>query len=263
MIILRESRVMNYRPSFRTPLYPALPLACMAVFVLLVVKLGDTALGMVYALVGLSLLLYFCWGLRVKREFALQQLLRRLFAPDEAAAAVPDLERELRDVVRSRDGLVEDAFDRAVKEAPAFVETGAVSLEGLFRRAAAEAAPRLGVDADELAARLLERERLSSTAIAPGVAVPHIMLREGEGKVLLLLAKCEAGVPFGGDGAEGVRTAVFLFCTPDRRDAHLRGLAMVAQAILGAGFERQWARARTSQQLRDVFLLARRTRRSR
>ena len=263
VIILRESRVMNYRPSFRTPLYPALPLACMAVFVLLVVKLGDTALGMVYALVGLSLLLYFCWGLRVKREFALQQLLRRLFAPDEAAAAVPDLERELRDVVRSRDGLVEDAFDRAVKEAPAFVETGAVSLEGLFRRAAAEAAPRLGVDADELAARLLERERLSSTAIAPGVAVPHIMLREGEGKVLLLLAKCEAGVPFGGDGAEGVRTAVFLFCTPDRRDAHLRGLAMVAQAILGAGFERQWARARTSQQLRDVFLLARRTRRSR
>ena len=261
VIILRESRVMNYRPSFRTPLYPVLPLACMAVFALLVIKLGDTALGLTYVFVGLSLLLYFGYGLRVKREFALQQLVRRLFAPDEAAAAVPDLERELRDVVRSRDGLVEDAFDRAVKDAPAFVEAGTVPLEAFFRRAAEDAAPRLGADPAALAARLLEREKLSSTVIAPGVAVPHVMLREGEGKVLLLLAKCEGGVPFGGDAAEGVRTAVFLFCSPDRRDAHLRGLAMVAQAILGSGFERNWAKARTPQQLRDVFLLARRTRR--
>ena len=261
VIILRESRVMNYRPSFRTPLYPVLPLACMAVFALLVVKLGDTALGMTYVFVGLSLLLYFGYGLRVKREFALQQLLRRLFAPDEAAAAVPDLERELRDVVRSRDGLVEDAFDRAVQDAPAFVEEGPVALEDFFRRAAEEAAPRLGADAAALAARLLEREKLSSTVIAPGVAVPHVMLREGSGKTLLLLAKCEGGVPFGDGSAEGVRTAVFLFCTPDRRDAHLRGLAMVAQATLGGGFERNWNKARTPQQLRDVFLLAKRSRR--
>lgn len=261
VIILRESRVMNYRPSFRTPLYPVLPLACMAVFALLVIKLGDTALGLTYVFVGLSLLLYFGYGLRVKREFALQQLVRRLFAPDEASAAVPDLERELRDVVRSRDGLVEDAFDRAVQDAPAFVEAGSVPLEDFFRRAAAEAAPRLGVDPAALASRLLEREKLSSTVIAPGVAVPHVMLREGEGKVLLLLAKCEGGVPFGDGAPEGVRTAVFLFCSPDRRDAHLRGLAMVAQAILGSGFERNWAKARTPQQLRDVFLLARRSRR--
>lgn len=261
VIILRESRVMNYRPSFRTPLYPVLPLACMAVFALLVVKLGDTALGMTYVFVGLSLLLYFGYGLRVKREFALQQLLRRLFAPDEAAAAVPDLERELRDVVRSRDGLVEDAFDRAVQDAPAFVEEGPVALEDFFRRAAEEAAPRLGADAAALAARLLEREKLSSTVIAPGVAVPHVMLREGSGKTLLLLAKCEGGVPFGAGGGEPVRTAVFLFCTPDRRDAHLRGLAMVAQATLGGGFERNWNKARTPQQLRDVFLLAKRSRR--
>ena len=164
-------------------------------------------------------------------------------------------------MVRNRDGLVEDAFDRAVQDAPAFVEPAPVSLEAFFRRAAEQAAPRLGVDALELAARLLEREKLSSTVIAPGVAVPHVMLREGAGKSLLLLAKCEGGVPFGAEGGEAVRTAVFLFCTPDRRDAHLRGLAKVAQATLGGGFERNWAKARTPQQLRDVFLLAKRSRR--
>ena len=262
VIILRESRVMNYRPSFRTPFYPALPIACMSVFALLVVKLGDTALGLTYVFVGLSLALYFCYGLRVKREFALQQLVRRLFAPDAADGAVPDLERELLDVVRSRDGLVEDAFDRAVEAAPAFVEEGSVPLEDFFRRAAEEAAPRLGLPAADLAERLVAREKLSSTVIAPGVAVPHVLLRECSGTVLLLLAKCEGGVAFGGEaGPDGVRTAVFLFCSPDRRDAHLRALARIAQATMGSGFARQWAKARTPQQLRDVFLLAKRARR--
>ena len=169
---------------------------------------------------------------------------------------------DVLDVVRNRDGLVEDAFDRAVADAPAFVEEGAVSLETLFRRAADEAAPRLGVDAADLAERLLAREKLSSTVIAPGIAVPHVLLRECTDTVLLLLAKCEGGAAFGGDaGPDGVRTAVFLFCSPDRRDAHLRGLARVAQATMGSGFARQWAKARTPQQLRDVFLLAKRTRR--
>ena len=74
----------------------------------------------------------------------------------------------------------------------------------------------------------------------------------------------EDGVPFGEDAPAGaeepVRTAVFLFASEDRRGAHLRSLAMVAQTILAPGFAKRWLRARTPQQLRDIFLLARRIR---
>ena len=57
-----------------------------------------------------------------------------------------------------------------------------------------------------------------------------------------------------------VRTAVFVFASEDRRNDHLRALAMVAQTILAPRFDARWSRARTPQQLRDIFLLARRTR---
>ena len=264
VVILRESGVMNYRPSFRTPLYPALPLGCMMLFALLVVKQGDASLGVTGGIMAFSILLYMRYGLRARRETALQQLVGRMAKPDFEAAG---LEAELREVVRTRDGLVEDAFDRAVAQAPTFLLPGTATLDELFDEAAKLASSATGADADALRDRLLERERSSSTVIAPGVAVPHLVLPGAEGRFLVVIAKCEDGVPFGEDAPAGaeepVRTAVFLFASEDRRGAHLRSLAMVAQTILAPGFAKRWLRARTPQQLRDIFLLARRTRAAR
>ena len=264
VVILRESGVMNYQPSFRTPLYPALPLGCMMLFALLVVKQGDASLGVTGGIMVFSILLYMRYGLRARRETALQQLVGRMAKPDFEAAG---LEAELREVVRTRDGLVEDAFDRAVAQAPTFLLPGSATLDELFDEAAKLAASATGADADALRDRLLERERSSSTVIAPGVAVPHLVLPGAEGRFLVVIAKCEDGVPFGEDAPAGaeepVRTAVFLFASEDRRGAHLRSLAMVAQTILAPGFAKRWLRARTPQQLRDIFLLARRTRAAR
>lgn len=256
VVILRESGVMNYRPSFRTPFYPVLPLGCVLAFALLVVKQGSVSVasGLLFA----SLLLYMRYGLRVRRESALRQLVGRLANGD---FETPALEAELREVVRSRDGMVEDAFDRAVEVAPAFVLPGEATMRGLFDEAAKAAAPTLGCDAGELRERLVSRERASGTVIAPGVAVPHVMIPGRAGKFLVVLAKCEDGVPFSdAEDSTPVRTAVFLFASDDRRNEHLRALAMVAQTILAPRFDARWTRARTPQQLRDIFLLARRTR---
>ncbi len=262
VVILRESGVMNYRPSFRTPLYPALPVACMLLFALLIAKQGDKSLAVAGALTIASVLLYMRYGLRRKRESALRQLVGRLVRPDFEE---PALEAELREVVRIRDGLVEDSFDRAVADAPAIVLQGETALRDFFGAAAQAAAPATGLPAAELRERLVARERAAATVIAPGVAVPHLVLPEKRGLFLVVLAKSETGVSFGGgeeadSPEEPVRTAVFLFASEDRRSDHLRALAMVAQTIMARSFERRWDQARTPQQLRDIFLLARRTR---
>lgn len=256
VVILRESGVMNYRPSFRTPFYPALPLGCVLVFAILVKEQGNmpVACGLVFA----SILLYMGYGMKVRRESALRQLVGRLSHGD---FETPALEAELREVVRTRDGLVEDAFDRAVGDAPAFILPGKPSMRELFAEAAKAAAPALGCSSDDLREKLVGRERTSGTVIAPGVAVPHVMLPGKQGKFLIVLAKCEEGVSFPDEeGCEAVRTAVFLFASEDRRNEHLRALAMVAQTILTPKFDARWSKARTPQQLRDIFLLARRSR---
>ena len=256
VVILRESGIMNYRPSFRTPLYPALPVGCTVVFALLVAEQGSTAVAA--GLVLASLALYMRYGLKVRRESALKQLVGRL-ARDNFET--PALEAELREVVRTRDGLVEDAFDLAVQEAPAVILPGPSTLCGFFEEAAKAAAAALGCSAGELLDRLVARERASSTEIAPGVAVPHAEVPGAAGKFLVVLAKCDGGVRFSDDDdSPPVRTAVFVFASKDRRGDHLRALAMVAQTILARRFGARWEKARTPQQLRDIFLLARRTR---
>ena len=256
VVILRESGIMNYRPSFRTPLYPALPVGCVVAFALLVTEQGSTAVAA--ALVIASVLMYMRYGLKVRRESALRQLVGRLARGD---FETPALEAELREVVRTRDGMVEDAFDRAVRDAPALIVHGPSTMRGFFAEAANAAAAELGCSGEELLERLVARERASGTDIAPGVAVPHAEVPGQAGKFLVVLAKCDEGVRFSGDDdSPPVRTAVFVFASRDRRGDHLRALAMVAQTILAPRFGSRWSKARTPQQLRDIFLLARRTR---
>jgi len=258
LLIIRESGVMNYRPSFRTPFYPVTPVVSTGLFILLIVKLGDQALGLSCLLVGFGVALYMKYGMRQKRETALRSLIGRLVRPDYEA---PVLERELLEVVRARDEMVEDDFDRAIASAPTFVARGPLSLEEFFSATAALAATALDATGEALATRLLDREKLSSTVIAPGVAVPHLTLSGMRDRFLVLIAKSDEGVPFETEaGVEPVHTAVVLFSTPDCRASHMRALAKVAQTILDPGFARRWEKARTPQQLRDLFLLARRTR---
>ncbi|MBQ7252861.1 MAG: amino acid permease [Kiritimatiellae bacterium] len=259
VFIIRESGVMNYRPSFRTPFYPVTPLLAVFLFVLLIVKLGDQALGLSALLIAFGVALYMRYGMRQKRETALRSLIGRLVRPDYEA---PVLERELLEVVRARDEMVEDDFDRAIASAPTFVARGELSPEEFFAATAELAAGALESTGESLAARLMARERLSSTVIAPGVAVPHLTLAGTKGRFLVLIAKSDVGVPFETEGGETemVHTAVVLFSSPDRRASHLRTLAKVAQTILDPTFAKRWEKARTPQQLRDLFLLARRTR---
>lgn len=258
VIIIRESGIMNYRPSFRMPFYPVLPVFCIALFTLFIVKLGDTSLGLSFGLIAFSVVLYMCYGLKEKRQSALQQLVGRLARPDYE---VPVLERELREVVRMRDNVTEDSFDNAIENAPVIIEDGNATQEDLFSKAARAAAEKLHLDSSFLLDRLLARERASSTVIAPGVAIPHIILPGQQDQFLIVLAKAEQGIQFAGEETpDGVQTVIFLFAGENRRTTHLRSLAMVAQIIISATFDKRWQAARTAQQIREIFLLEKRVR---
>ncbi len=258
VIIIRESGIMNYRPSFRMPFYPVLPVFCIALFTLFIVKLGDTSLGLSFGLIAFSVVLYMCYGLKEKRQSALQQLVGRLARPDYE---VPVLERELREVVRMRDNVTEDSFDDAIENAPVIIEDGDATQEDLFSKAARAAAEKLHLDSSFLLDRLLTRERASSTVIAPGVAIPHIILPGQRDQFLIVLAKAEQGIQFAGEETpDGVQTVIFLFAGENRRTTHLRALAMVAQIIISATFDKRWQAARTAQQIREIFLLEKRVR---
>ena len=256
VLILRESGVLNYRPSFRTPLYPIVPLVCILLFSLLVLRMGSTSIHLALLIVLGSVVLYYCYGRKVRKDSAFTHLLGRL---TQNEIVTSELEKELRDVVRSRDEIVTDVFDETVEKAPAMVLKRCRSVRELFGVAADVFSQYTQISARELHELLIKRERMASTVIAPGVAVPHITLPSEKHLFAMLLIKVENGVNFSKESMP-VDTVVFLICSPDEKTRHIHSLAMIAQAILDPDFNKRWKKAYSSQQIKDIFLLAKRIR---
>ncbi len=256
VLILRESGVLNYRPSFRTPLYPVVPFMSILLFSLLILRMDDISIYLSLLIITGSVILYYIYGRNVRRDTAFTHLLGRL---TQNEIVTSELERELRDIVRSRDEIVTDVFDEAVEKSPALVLKNCRSVRELFGIAADQFAKHTQLSARELHSLLIKRERMASTIIAPGVAVPHITLPSEKNLFAMLIVKVEKGVNFTRD-ALPVETAVFLICSPDEKNRHIHSLAMIAQAILDPDFNKRWKKAYSSQQIKDIFLLAKRIR---
>ncbi len=112
---------------------------------------------------------------------------------------------------------------------------------GASRRLLPELSRRVGLPPDELARQLRGREMESSTVISPGVAVPHLTIPGRQGLFAIAIVKSDPGVVFA--GLQPVSTIVSFSPLPDQRPQHLRGLAMIAQTILGARFASRSERA--------------------
>ncbi|MGO9607521.1 MAG: PTS sugar transporter subunit IIA [Candidatus Binataceae bacterium] len=88
---------------------------------------------------------------------------------------------------------------------------------------------------DELAAVLSERERLGSTAIGDGIAIPHGKLR-GVTKILGAFGRHRKGVDF--ESLDGNPTHIFfvLLAPEDSASLHLKALARVSRLLKDEGF---------------------------
>lgn len=256
LILLRESRVATYEPTFRSPFYPWLHVAGIIAYVFLLVELGSLPLFITALILGCGMLWYAVYAKRrVARESALVHLARRIAA---GAFEDHDLEAELAEIVRERNGAHEDRFDLLVKECVVLDLPGTVTRDDLFRAIAEKLAWRLDMSPSEVLRLLEEREETTSTVIRPGLAIPHIIV-EGSERFDVLLARCREGVEF--EPGEAPVHAIFtLIGSPDQRNAHLRALAAIAEIAQDTHFDRRWLRARGVEDLRRLILHAKRRR---
>lgn len=111
----------------------------------------------------------------------------------------------------------------------------------------------LGVvpDADELSARLLDREKLGCTGLGDGVAIPHCKLKDVE-KVAIAVASTENPVDFGAADGKPI-TLIFLVVSPaNGAAAHLQALARVSRMLRVPGVVQRLRAAATTESLREA-----------
>ena len=101
VIILRESNMVNYQPTFKAPFYPWVQIFIVMVFPYFISKLGYSTIETSLGLIILSIIIYFKYGKKnASQEYALLHLLLRI---TENLKLEHDLESELRDIIHDRD----------------------------------------------------------------------------------------------------------------------------------------------------------------
>lgn len=95
---------------------------------------------------------------------------------------------------------------------------------------ATAAAPRLGRTESELLAALVTRERLGSTAVGKGFAIPHGKVA-GVTTVDLSLVRFAAPLDFGAPDSSPVRFVFVVFSPPEQPTAHLKILSQIARIL--------------------------------
>jgi mannitol/fructose-specific phosphotransferase system IIA component (Ntr-type) len=131
-------------------------------------------------------------------------------------------------------------------------------METFFGTIAKELASKLEIEANQILALLMEREKQASTVLSPSLAIPHMVL-PGENIFIILMARCREGIVFPGAG-DPVNMVFVIAGTKDERTFHLRALSTIAQIVENPNFREKWMKAEDPEALRDLILLGKRER---
>ena len=114
--------------------------------------------------------------------------------------------------------------------------------------AAADGAPA----GDRVLQVLLEREKISTTAIGEGVAIPHGKLADVD-RMYAVFARSTAGVDF--DSLDGEPTHLFFaLIAPENAAAdHLKALARISRLLKDAAFRDRLLKGTSGKELFDVI----------
>ncbi len=256
VIIMRESRIQSYRPKFRSPLYPYVHIVAIFAYGVLIIDMGLIPLLITASFIGLSAAWFWLYVYRrVSRASAVMHVVERV--TDRELQTVT-LENELRDILLERDDIIEDRFDRLIRDCEILDIQGSQSFKNIFRKVSTILAERLATEEYVLFEKFLHREAEGGTVVQPGFAIPHIVV-EGENKFDILLVRARDGIDFP-HAPDPVRIMFVLAGSRDERNYHLRALMAIAQIAQEKQFEQRWLAARDTEAIRNLVLLSTRTR---
>lgn len=123
-----------------------------------------------------------------------------------------------------------------------FPEVTAQDKEGLLSELAQGIARTTHLEADKILTVLRDRERLGSTGIGEGFAIPHGKLKDLD-RILIAFGRSRRGVSF--DSLDGKPAFYFfvLVAPEDSAGLHLKALAKISRFIKNGAFKERLSKA--------------------
>jgi len=256
VIIMRESKIVSYKPEYASPCYPYVQIAGIAMYMALILQMGKVSLLITSFFFFASLLWYFLYSKsRSLKESALIHIVERVTSREIQSSTLTD---ELREILIERDEIIEDRFDTIIKNAVIIDIQEEFDSRKLFHILADVFSKRCGVEADTVFDLLMQREAESTTAVHAGLAIPHIII-DGSNKFDIVVMRSKKGILFG-ENISPVHIVFALAGTRDERNFHLKALMAIAQIVQSSDFLSKWGKAGTVEDIRNLILLAQRVR---
>lgn len=256
VLILRESQIQNYRPTFKSPLYPWMQIIGTLIFLFIIFEMSAEVFFAKAVFIVAAFFIYWFYGrIRTEQKFALLHIIARLTAKELVTG---QLENELKEIVRERDDIIKDRFDHLIEECHVIDIQEKINLDQLFEITSKDIAKNLKCSHEPIELSLHKREHEGTTAINDYIAIPHLIV-EQEGVFDILLVRVKQGVEFNEEHPD-INAVFILYGSKNERAFHLRALSAIAQIVSDANFDAQWMEAKGTQGLRDVVLLGKRKR---
>jgi PTS system nitrogen regulatory IIA component len=115
------------------------------------------------------------------------------------------------------------------------------------------AAHTQGIDAGELLKVLVEREKLGSTGIGNGIAIPHGKL-DGIASIALVFGKSRAGIAFDALDNKPVHLIFLLVAPSNSAGVHLKALARLSRILKDKNFRQALLDAPDARSLYTIIV---------
>jgi APA family basic amino acid/polyamine antiporter len=252
LIIMRESKIRNYRPKFRSPFYPWVQLAGAVGLIFLLIEMGLIPLLLVGGFILFGFLWYWFFARdKIWREYTLLHLIERITGEKSTGYMVDE---ELREIIIERDDLEEQRFENLIKKCEVIDLYKYLPPDEIARIIAEKLANRLGTNEKKLYGLIMKREKDSNVVIHPGIAiVSHIV--KGRDKFEMLLVRSRKGIILS-DDVDPIHAFFVIVASPDQKNFYLHSLMWIVQIAEGTYFETKWIIEKDVEKIKNIILEA-------
>lgn len=252
VIIMRESKIRNYRPKFKTPFYPWIQIAGIVGFVFLITQMGIVPM----ILVGCFLVFGFGWYWlyardKIWREYTLLHIMERVSGEKSTGYLIDE---ELREILIERDDVTEKKFEKLIRDAEVIDLYKYMRPDKLNQLIADKLATKLRLDPNKLYKLLIRKERDSSSMVHPGIIIISHLIK-GREKLGVVLVRSKMGMVVS-DDVDPIHAFFVIVSSSDHRSFYMHSLMWIIRIAEDPDFEEQWINAKDSDELKEVILKA-------
>lgn len=158
-----------------------------------------------------------------------------LFQPDRIAPIVP-IEKYIM------------KLSELLDEESVFCQTVCSSKKCALEKISHIAAEKLNMDAQQLFNSLIAREKIGSTGVGHGIAIPHVKI-DSTYPATAIFMQCCSGIDYDSYDGNKVDILFAIFVPEDKCSEYLSALSEISEKLLNKPYLRQLRNAESSEQL--------------